>query len=92
MNSIHIYAPPINKKFILRNYCPTCDCRTYKVGFFRGWIGVNLTCLKCGEEWADGERLERPFMPRWREKNIQHAKERYRKCVVVPMEREEEGR
>ena len=30
------------------------------------WYGPTWTCLGCGDSWGDGERLERPFKPRWR--------------------------
>ena len=33
------------------------------------------TVAGCGDMWQDGERLERPFCPGWRSKNIQHARE-----------------
>lgn len=38
------------------------------------WYGWDVTCCACGEVWQDGERAERPFRPRWREKNAKAAR------------------
>jgi hypothetical protein len=61
-----------------RRYCPTCQWRTTHLEEWREWYGWLLTCLACGDMWADGERLPRPFAPRWREQNIERAKKRWR--------------
>lgn len=54
--------------------CPNEKRRRRMFGWFQNWYGWNITCLGCGEQWADGEWLERPFKPRWRQENIDHAK------------------
>jgi hypothetical protein len=36
------------------------------------WYGTMWTCLACGDQWADGELLERPFMRGWRWRNVRH--------------------
>ena len=54
--------------------CPSClreDAQFY--GWFQEWYGWHLTCTECGEQFADGERLDRPWSPGWREINILKA-------------------
>ena len=58
------------------NPCPTCKRDTLKLCQHYEWYGWSVTCLECGERWEDGERLPRPFAPRWREKNIERAEKR----------------
>lgn len=41
------------------------------------WYGWDVTCCACGEVWQDGERAERPFRPRWREKNAKVARKQW---------------
>lgn len=48
-------------------HCPTCRRRRRFAGYDQAWYGPSLTCCACGDSWAcGGERLERPFKPRWR--------------------------
>jgi hypothetical protein len=48
--------------------CPTCERRTRFVEIWQGvWYGSIWGCLACGDEWADGERFERPFKRGWRD-------------------------
>jgi len=56
-------------------WCPTCQKRRRMLAQFQDWYGWYTTCLSCGDQWNDGEMLERPFAPRWRSKNTQEAKE-----------------
>ncbi len=47
--------------------CPTCKQRRRFAGLDSGpYYGVAWTCCACGDSWADGERLERPFLRGWR--------------------------
>ena len=68
-----------------RLYCPTCQkSRTMLREFYEGY-GWHECCLSCGEAWADGERMPRPFAPGWRQKNIERARKRiakYRSAVA----------
>ena len=75
---VHVHAPPPTRGDIRRMDCPTCERRTYSVGLFFEWYGWDVTCLACGEEWQDGERAERPFAPKWRERNKEAARVAYR--------------
>ena len=57
-------------------HCTTCDCRRRMLAQTHLWTGTIWTCLSCGERYASDEgRMERPFAPGWRKKNIKHAKE-----------------
>ena len=55
--------------------CPTCKQRRRFAGRdFGPWYGPTVTCCGCGDAWSCGERLERPFRPRWRKEAIAKAK------------------
>lgn len=54
--------------------CWNCKKRRAMWGWFQEWYGWHITCLSCGEQWQDGEHVPRPFMPKWREENIKHAR------------------
>lgn len=55
-------------------WCWTCQGRRTCMTRFQEWYGWRGTCLACGERWEDGQQLERPFMPRWRQKSIAEAR------------------
>jgi hypothetical protein len=61
--------------------CPTENRRRRFAAFDALWYGPRWTCLGCGDSWGDGERLERPFKPRWREEAKARAKERWQTAV-----------
>lgn len=61
-----------------RRYCPTCSRRCPTLEWFQEWYGWHTTCLRCGDQWQNGELLPRPFCPRWRERNIREALRRWR--------------
>jgi hypothetical protein len=75
---IHVHAPRPDAFGLRRNRCPTCEKRTYFLWRHTPWYGVDDTCLRCGEEWQDGERSERPFMPRWRDRRKARARQLFR--------------
>ena len=75
---VHVHAPQPDDFRIRRHFCPTCNRRTYMLWRHTPWYGVDVTCLRCGEEWQDGQRAERPFAPRWRERNKAAARKLYR--------------
>lgn len=65
MTLVCVTSPPsINIRRV--TYCPTCQQRRRFTGFDQLWYGPTWTCLGCGDSWAGGERLPRPFRPRWR--------------------------
>ncbi|MBY4721014.1 MULTISPECIES: hypothetical protein [Ralstonia] len=71
--SLHIHAPsPIDERCVVLD-CPTCLRPRRMFSRYFEWYGASLTCAGCGEEWADGEMLERPFMVGWRDKNRRWA-------------------
>ena len=75
---IHIHAPQATEKTIHSGHCHDCGKRSWFVGFFTPWYGWDVTCLRCGREWADGEWMPLPFMRGARQNNIDSAKRRYR--------------
>jgi hypothetical protein len=80
---VHVHAPQPDACLIIRNNCTTCKRRSFMVLRDTLWYGCNITCLRCGEQWHNGERAERPFAPRWREKNKEHARAMYRRLSNV---------
>lgn len=77
---ISICKPTIKITKVGISFCPTCKSRRKFFGWFQDWYGWHITCLKCGDQWQDGERLERPFMPKWRQKSIESAKRMMREA------------
>lgn len=75
---VHVHAPQPDAFGLRRSACPTCQKRTYFLWRHTPWYGVDDTCLRCGEEWQDGERSERPLAPRWRERRKQRARQLFR--------------
>lgn len=71
-----ICRPTIEEQKVKIQRCPTCKKRRKFYAYFQEWYGWTMTCLGCGEMWADGEMLGRPFMPGWRKDNIRRAKKR----------------
>ena len=55
-------------------HCSTCNRRRRFAGLDAPWYGVTWTCCGCGDSWADGERLQRPFRRGWRAEAKKHAK------------------
>lgn len=80
--TIHIHAPKPSEKSIRRHHCPDCGRSSFFVGFFTEWYGWDITCLRCGRSFADGEWLPLAFMRGSREKAIAAAKRRYRRTAV----------
>ena len=78
-DKIVICQPTITDLRLQRLPCPTCKRRRWFVRWFQEWYGWNDTCLRCGENWQDGEMCPRPFRPRWRQDNIESAKRIYRR-------------
>jgi len=83
MIAVHVYAPQPDAFGLRRIYCPTCAKRTAMFWRHTPWYGNDTTCLRCGESWQDGERSERPFAPRWRERSKEAARVLYRRLVAA---------
>lgn len=74
MTRLHINWARYDHVWEQVNPCPTCASEQPMVGAAQEWYGTTWTCLGCGDRFADGERLERPFAPKWREKRIVEAR------------------
>ena len=68
-------------------YCPTCEGERGFLLEHYEWYGWNSTCLSCGEQWSEGEMLERPFQRAWRTKNIQAALRRIEAALAAEEEK-----
>lgn len=73
MTYVHINRPAV-ESFCAVNHCPVCDRPRRMLGQHAEWYGTTWTCAGCGDKWADGERLERPFAAGWRRQNIERAR------------------
>jgi len=80
--AIHIYAPKTARWELKRRKCPVCLKRANILYEFYEWYGWHVTCLRCGDQWEDGELLSRPFRPGWRKENIARAKERLKRILL----------
>lgn len=80
MTLLHVSAPRAMEVRLVRVHCPTCGRRRWMTVLFYEWYGFTVTCLRCGENWADGERRPRPCAPKWRQKSIEAARRRYREA------------
>ncbi len=72
---LHIHVPK-GQDFAAVNHCPVCARPRRMLGHFVEWYGTTWTCAGCGDSWQDGERLERPFAPGWRQQTVRQARER----------------
>jgi len=55
--------------------CSTCEMPTVFVRRFMGaWYPDLVTCSLCGDQWCEGERLERPFRRGWRAEQTARAR------------------
>ena len=71
---IHINWTRYSETWCAVNDCPTCERPRRMLGQFQEYYGTTWTCAGCGDQWQDGEMLERPFCPGWRKDNIQRAR------------------
>lgn len=83
MSNVHIYAPQPDTKLALVADCPDCKQRTRMLCFHTPYYGTDSACIKCGRSWSDGEWMDLPFMRGARKKNIDSAKNRFRKPITT---------
>ena len=77
--TLHVAWTGYSEVKALRVHCHTCrPFRVAAVGAFQEWYGWFITCLRCGDQWEEGERLPRPCRRGWRREHIQAARDRYR--------------
>lgn len=77
----NICAPPVTKMLVETKFCPTDKKDTEMLCEYYEWYGWYFTCLECGEKWAGGEMLDRPFSPGWRKQNVENAKKKIRLSI-----------
>lgn len=78
MTIIHIHAPRATAKTTRAVVCPDCKRWTRLLQFFTPWYGWDMTCIRCGREWMDGEWTRLCFEPQSRQKSIARAKALWR--------------
>jgi len=59
-------AAPIVVDVVRVAFCSTCVDHRPMLHSFGAWYGWTTGCLVCGDKWVEGERLPRPFRPKWR--------------------------
>lgn len=70
---IHHSARGIARRFV--RTCWTCGKRTPHIMKWDGaWYGSTDYCVVCLDGWQDGERMERPFRPRWKQERAAYIK------------------
>ena len=82
MTAVHICRAKTIYRVTRIVHCPTCERRRKMLYEYAEWYGATETCLTCGEQWGDGERLPRPFAPGWRKDNVAAAKLRAREPIA----------
>lgn len=85
LGEVHICFATVDAARPHFSHCPTCKGRRKFWAWFQHWYGWTVTCLRCGDRWQDGEMLERPFKPRWRQENIDHARKMMAEVGTVAM-------
>lgn len=83
MGDVYIHAPRPTVRKCQRRECPVCHKRSVILSWFYEWYGASSTCLRCGDKWADGELMPRPFARGWRQRNIEEAKRTWRRVAVA---------
>lgn len=66
--------------------CPCCGERHRIIGMSQEWYDTIWTCCGCGDAWAGGELLPRPFRPGWRDQARAEARRNWRASLLVPRE------
>ena len=78
---VHIYAPRPVGRSAFKKICPDCKKESLMLAIHFEWHGADVTCLRCGRNWQDGEWMPLPFCRGARRQNIRWAKNRYRRAV-----------
>ena len=83
MNHIHVCWTNYSIQEVRTMDCYTCGTIQRMLCQFQDWYGWTITCLTCGEQWQDGERVERPFMRGWRKLAIEAANNKARELGLL---------
>ena len=78
MSTIHINYTKTHEASICWRTCTDCQKRSPMVYLFQEWYGWDITCMRCGRSWQDGEWMPLDFLKRSREKSKQRARKRYK--------------
>lgn len=54
--------------------CPTCERITEQVTRYEVWYDPQTWCTRCGDSWAGGELVARPFARGWRRDAVRWAR------------------
>lgn len=71
--SLSICRPVCDAVVLIELRCPTCEAERPMMAKSYEWYGWTHVCLGCGDAWQDGERLDRPFKPKWRKERVARA-------------------
>ena len=73
MTSVAICCANVDDAGLETRYCPTCKTERGFLLVHYEWYGWDETCLFCGDRWADGQMIERPFLRGWRAQHVADA-------------------
>lgn len=76
---IHINAPQPNEVSIKWLTCADCQRYAPFTVLFTPYYGAELTCLRCGRRWSDGEWMALYFVRQSRQLSIAQAKKSWRR-------------
>lgn len=51
-------------------WCPVCECTREMVVAYYRWYDTTVMCCGCGDAWAGGALLPRPFARSWRHRAV----------------------
>lgn len=76
--NIHINLSKPSEISIHRFNCLDCKKHAYAISFFQDFYGPQTTCLFCGREYIEGQKVPLDFLKGVRLKNKQAAKKHFR--------------
>ena len=75
----HIKFTKTHDRRIIREKCLDCGRNSFFACFHEEWYGWDVTCLRCGRRWCDGEWMPFDFARGVREHSIRSAKRRWKR-------------
>ena len=85
----HILFTKTHYRQINRRACLDCGRLSYFACFFQEWYGWDITCMRCGRRWSDGEWMSLPFCRTAREDSRNAARRRWKRGLTGPTPLEE---
>ena len=55
--TVCVHCPPVEAHQVVMTHCPDCERLTAALVRGYAWYAPLVTCLACGCQWSEGERL-----------------------------------